>query len=242
MSNILFFDLETTGTDISKDRICQLALVMTDSKLNILNEFYTLINPEMPISEGAHSIHGISDNDVKDKPTFSQVAGTVFKIIDECDIAGHNILRFDIPIITRQLAESGFIFNPYKEGRNVIDTYQNEVAIHPRTLKGCYTFYYPEMGEANFHDALDDVKICIDILKKQLPIIRENDWHLNDLALNGVRPAESSMSFVWKDGEIIFNFGKHKGKVAKYEKDYLNWYLTQSINADTRELVNLLLK
>lgn len=239
--NIVFFDLETTGTDIGKDRICQLAMIMTDGKLNPIKEFSTLVNPEMPISEGAFSIHGIADEHVANSPKFSDIAKQVYEMIENSHIAGHNILRFDIPILTRQLAESGHVFNPYRNDRRVIDTYQNEVAIHPRTLKGCYEFYYGN-EPMNYHDALDDVKACIKILNKQAPIIKERNLSMTEIAFNGTRPAESSNSFVWKDEEIIFNFGKHKGKVAKYEKDYLKWYLTQSVNPDTRELVNLLLK
>ena len=240
--NILFFDLETTGTDIGTDRICQIAMTLTDGKLNVIEEFSSLVNPEMKISEGANSIHGISDSDVMLSPKFSDIASKVYSMFNDSHIAGHNILRFDIPIITRQLAECGFVFNPYRDDRKVIDTYQNEVYIHPRTLKGCYEFYYGDSGSVKFHDAIDDVRACIDILKKQAPIIKERNLSMTDIAFNGTRPAESSNSFVWKDNEIIFNFGKHKGKVAKYEKDYLRWYLTQSINPDTRELVNLLLK
>ena len=243
-NKIVFFDLETTGTDVTKDRICQIALVLTDENLNVLSEKKTLVNPEMPIPIESSNVHQIYDQDVITAPKFKDIAQAIFDIVDRTDLAGHNIVKFDIPILTRQLSECGFIFNPYKEGKNIYDTLQNEIVLHPRTLEGCFKFYYPERSteEIDFHDALADVKVCIDVFRKQDELLTEKELNVEEVSLGGVRPAESTMSFVWKDGEVIFNFGKHKGKPAKSEKTYLQWYAKQELNLDTKMLVNMLLK
>ena len=143
---LVFFDLETTGINVSKDRIVEIACVkvMPDGavitkpeKEGAENRF--VVNPEMPIPAEASAVHGIYDKDVEDKPTFRQIAKGLFKFLHGCDLAGFNSNRFDIPLLAEEFMRVGVDFS--MEGRNVIDVQVIFHMMEKRTLSAGYKFY-----------------------------------------------------------------------------------------------------
>lgn len=236
---LVFFDLETTGINISKDRIVEISLLKVHP--NGKEEIKTRrINPEMPIPPQATAIHGITDEDVKDCPTFRQVAKSLADILEGCDIAGFNSSRFDVPMLSEEFLRAGVDFDPSK--RKFVDV---QIIFHkkePRTLEAAYRFYCDKELE-DAHSAEADTRATYEVLKSQL---KHYDDLENDIeflskefsSFNNNVDFAGRMIFDEK-GVEVFNFGKHKGKpvsqVLRDEPSYYSWMMDGDFPLNTKQ-------
>lgn len=238
---IVFFDLETTGTNIVKDRIVEISYlkVFPNGKEEIKTR---RINPEMPIPAESTAVHGISDEDVKDSPTFRQVAKSLATNIEGCDLAGFNSSRFDIPLLAEEFLRVGVDIDFSK--RKFIDV---QVIFHKkeqRTLEAAYKFYCGKTLE-DAHSAEADTLATYEVLKAQLE-------HYPDLVNDMAVLAEEYSAFnknvdlsgriiLNDDGIEVFNFGKHKGKpvveVLKREPSFYSWMMDGDFPLNTKQVL-----
>ncbi len=240
---IAFIDLETTGTNIGTDRIVEISILklMPDDITHI--ETFR-VNPTIAIPVESTAIHGITDSDVKDNPTFKQLAPVLLKILEQCDLAGYNSNKFDIPLLVEEFlrAEVDFDF----ENRKFIDVQNIFHKMEQRTLAAAYKFYcHKELTGA--HGAEADVKATFEVLQAQLKMydsLEGNVAYLHkfssandvvDLAGRIVRD---------KRGVEVFNFGKHKGKpvleIFKSEPSYYNWMMDGDFPLSTKRVITKL--
>lgn len=241
---ISFFDLETTGTDVAKDRIVQIAVIRKD-KDGTVDKKSVLINPEMPIPKEATEIHGITDEMVKDAPTFKMVAKSFMnQYIDGYDISGYNILGFDIPVLVEELlrAEVDFSF----EETVFIDVMNIYHMLNPRTLSACYLHYTGQELDGA-HDALVDteatVKILEAMLQKEEEVKGKSNIELSELSKKNENIVDFAGKFVRNEaGVICYNFSKEKGKPVSGNLGMLTWMEGKDFTMDTMNWVRKLKK
>ncbi len=237
---LAFFDLETTGLDIAHDRIIEISIVKVfpDGK----EETYTRrINPTIPISAESTKITGIKDEDVKDMPEFKAVAKEIANFLDNCDLAGYNSNRFDIPLLAEEFIRADIDFDFTK--RKIIDV---QVIYHKkeqRTLSAAYKFYCNKDLE-NAHSADADTYATYEVLKKQ---VEKYDDIKNDVNfLSGYSSFTKNVDFVGRivyneKNEPIFNFGKYKGKkvvdVLEKDKGYYAWMMKSDFPLYTKKVL-----
>ena len=237
---IVFFDLETTGVDVANDRIVEISLhkVMPDGK----EETKTLrINPEMPIPAQVTEIHGISDEDVKDEPTFNIVAKDVAKFIEGCDLAGYNSNKFDIPLLAEEFLRVGLDVDLKKH--RFIDVQVIFHKMEQRTLSAAYKFYC-EKNLDNAHSAEADTIATYEILKAQIDRYTELNNDVEELSKfsSHNKNADFAGRIVYNDKEEeVFNFGKYKGQTVEsvLEKDqgYFSWMLNSDFPLYTKKVL-----
>ncbi len=236
---LVFFDLETTGINITKDRIVEISLlkVHPNGKEEIKSR---LINPEMPIPPQATAIHGITDDDVKDCPTFKQVAKSLADMLEGCDLAGFNSSRFDVPMLSEEFLRAGVDFDMSK--RKFVDV---QIIFHKkeqRTLEAAYKFYCDKELQ-NAHSAESDTIATYEVLKSQLD--RYPDLE-NDVAFLSKEYSSfnNNVDFAGRiildeKGVEVFNFGKHKGKpvtqVLRDEPSYYAWMMDGDFPLNTKQ-------
>ncbi len=258
--DLCFFDLEATGLNVVRDRIMQIAMIKFFKDGREPAELNLLINPGIPISEEAFSVHGISPKDVANKPTFRQVAQQLYDFIGDADLAGYNINRFDVPMLMEEFARVGIDFDI--ENRRIVDCQRIFYRMEPRTLRAALKFYCgKDMEDA--HDALADVRATVEVLKGQLEMYRGVD-HVdpdgkvtpepvrNDIqALHDFTQDPNQIDVTNRlkynaKGEVVFNFGKYIGKpVAETlykDRQYYNWMLNKEFSAQVKRLIRKLVK
>ena len=229
---IVFFDLETTGTNINSDRIVEICYLKVYPNGN--EESKTLrINPEMPIPAESSAVHGIYDADVADCPTFKEVAKSIANDIEGCDLAGFNSNRFDIPVLAEEFLRAGVDIDLNR--RKFIDVQTIFHKMEQRTLSAAYKFYCNKSLE-NAHTAEADTLATYEVLKAQLD--RYPDLK-NDVAfLSQYSCYSNNVDFagrmVYNDkGEEVINFGKYKGRlvteILKSDPGYYSWILSFAI-------------
>ncbi|MDO7703195.1 MAG: 3'-5' exonuclease, partial [Flavobacteriaceae bacterium] len=208
---LCFFDLETTGTDISKDRIVEIAVLkLHPDGLQEKKEWRT--NPEQPIPAEASAVHGITDEMVASEPTFKELSNEIYSFIKGCDLAGYNSDRFDIPLLVEELLRAEVDFD-FKNNKTV-DVQTIFHKMEQRTLTAALRFYCnEELTEA--HSAHADTKATHDVLIAQLD--RYQELEPNIAFLNEFSSRRKTVDFAGfvvynKDEEACFGFGKHKGK------------------------------
>jgi DNA polymerase-3 subunit epsilon len=258
--DLCFFDIESTGLNVLRDRILQLAIIKFQKNSNQPEELSMLINPGVPISEEAFQVHGISAKDLSNKPVFAQVADKIFKFIGDADLAGYNSNRFDIPMLVEEFARVGIDFDMAK--RRTIDVQRIFYKMEPRTLKAAVRFYC-QKDLINAHDALSDVRATISVFEGQLEKyvgkevenedgllgsspITPDIQQLHDFT-NDLRFLDATQKLrVEKDGTVVFNFGKYEGKpageVLYKDKNYYNWIITKEFSTQVKQAVKSLLK
>lgn len=258
--DLVFFDVETTGLNVIRDRILQIALVKYSKKNTEPQELSMLINPGIPISEEAMSIHGISPKDLANKPTFAQVAKQLHDFIGNADLGGYNAARFDIPMLMEEFDRVGLEFDISK--RRIIDVQRIFYKMEPRTLKAALRFYcQKELSDA--HDALADVRATVDVFKGQLQhyegknLIDENGNEVvepikNDMQIlhdftNDLKMVDATQKLKYDmNGKIVFNFGKYVGQpvidVFLKDKQYYHWILEKEFSAQVKNTVKTLMK
>ena len=237
---IIFFDLETTGTDISKDRIVEICYikVMPDGREI---EYTKRINPEMHIPEVASAVHGIYDADVKDCPTFKEVAREIANEFEGCDVAGFNSNRFDLPLLAEEFLRAQVDIDLSR--LRAIDV---QVLYHkrePRTLSAAYKFYCGENLE-DAHSALADTRATYNVLKAQLD---HYDDMPNDIeALSKESSFTNNVDFAGRivydaNGNEVFNFGKYKGMpvdaVLERDPGYYGWMMNGDFSLNTKQVL-----
>lgn len=237
---ICFFDLETTGVNISKDRIVEISIlkVYPDGK----EESKTwLVNPEMKIPAEVTAIHGISDDDVKDQPTFNVLAKEIYNMISDADLGGFNSNRFDIPLLAEELLRADIDFD--MKNRVAVDVQTIFHKMEQRTLSAAYKFYCDKNLE-DAHSAEVDTKATYEVLKAQ--IARYNDLENDTKFLAEFSSRKHFADFAGfiaynKKGEEYFTFGKHKNKrvedVLKDEPGYFGWLLNADFPLYTKKVL-----
>ncbi len=246
--SIAFFDVETTGLNISQDRIIEICI----KKINVdysTAVYYSRINPEgKTIELGAFEKHGISLEDLKNSPTFKSVSNEIFSFINNCDLGGYNCMRFDIPILIEEFMRAGINYDPRQV--RVIDAYSILTTMESRKLEAVYEKYTGKTLE-NAHTAEADIDATIEIFNKQLEVYGEkmpSSIDEIDKLINEPNIVDYARRFkMTEDKKIIFNFGKYQGKtvaeVFKTDKSYFSWIINKSdMPLDTKFVTTKLLQ
>ena len=223
---IVFFDLETTGINITSDRIVEIAIIKVHPN-GKEEEKSMRINPTIPIPKESSKIHKIYDEDIKDAPTFKEVAKEIATFIEGCDLAGFNSNRFDIPLLAEEFIRADVDIDMHK--RRMIDVQTIFHKMEQRTLVAAYKFYCNESLE-NAHAAMADTKATYEVLKAQLDKYEdlENDMDfLNKFSTHHKHADFLGRIIFNKNNEEVINFGKYKGQTVEsvFEKDpgYYSW-------------------
>lgn len=237
---ICFFDLETTGVNISKDRIVEISIlkVYPDGK----KESKTwLVNPEIPIPKEVTAIHGISDADVANEPTFKELGKEIHQMIKDSDLGGFNSNRFDIPLLAEEMLRAEIDFD--MRNRRAVDVQTIFHKMEQRTLSAAYKFYCNKNLD-DAHSAEADTNATYEVLKAQLERYDSLENNINFLSEFSSRKkfADFAGFIIFnKDGEECFSFGKHKGKkvvdVLEQEPGYFGWLLNADFPLYTKKVL-----
>lgn len=250
---LAFFDLETTGVHVVTDRIVEISIYKVNPDGS--NESFTkLVNPTIPIPAEVTAIHGIKNEDVADAPTFAQLAPTLEAFLQNCDLAGYNSNKFDVPMLIEEFLRCNIQFDIKK--RRLIDVQNIFHKMEPRTLKAAYRFYCgKELIGA--HEAEADTRATYEILLAQIERYQgvdfeDNEGKLSQPVYNDVQ-ALHDFSYnhrnadlvghigLNRQGKEIFNFGKHKGRlveeVFKREPQYYDWMMKADFPLSTKSLI-----
>ncbi|MDL1914115.1 MAG: 3'-5' exonuclease [Bergeyella sp.] len=223
---LCIFDLETTGTRIGKDRIVEICIlkVATDGRKET---FTWLINPEVPIPEETTKLHGITDEKVKDAPTFKKIAPKILGVISGSDLAGFNSNRFDVPLLAEELLRAGLDFDLSKF--RLVDAQTIFHKMEPRNLSAAYRFYCGKTLE-NAHSAEADVRATFEVLDAQVAHYKDlpkDIAGLSEFSYHNKFADLAGFISLDKEGDEIFAFGKYKGQKIKevFLKDvgYYGW-------------------
>ena len=259
---MVFFDLETTGTDVATDRIIEMAFikVMPDGQWQVRpdqsqGQGRMLINPEMPIPPESTAIHGIGDADVKDAPTFASLSARLFRWLEGCDLAGFNSNRFDVPLLAEEFLRCNIAFKV--TDRHLVDVQNIFHKMEQRTLRAALKFYCDE-ELADAHEALPDIEATLKVFAEQLRRYKDHTildskgetvgplpQNVPDIAEFGSRGRNVDLAgrFVLDDEDkVIFNFGKYRGvrlmDVLERDPGYYGWMM----NGDFPRYTKLVLK
>lgn len=239
---LAFFDLETTGLNIASDRIVEISILKVFPPDGGRKESKTLlINPTIPIPAEITRIHGISDMDVADAPTFQQVSGELADFLQDCDLAGYNCNYFDIPLLMEEFLRAGVNFDT--TDRKFVDVQGIFHKKEERTLSAAYKFYCGKSLE-NAHSAEADITATYEILEAQLekyPDLKNDVAYLHNFTSRS-RRADFAGRFIYSEkNTIVFNFGKHSGKVAeevfRTEPSYYSWMMNGEFSLHTKKII-----
>jgi len=236
--SLALFDLETTGLDIVNDRIVEISilLIQTDGSQTTFTE---RINPTIPISPESIAIHGISDEDVRDKPTFKEIGHKIKQFIGSSDLGGFNSNRFDIPLLVQEFLQNDIEFDISK--RKLIDVQNIFHKMEKRTLQAAYKFYCnKELIDA--HSAESDVKATFDVLEAQLEKygdLTPTSTFLHEFSAMNKNVDLAGRMIYDEGGTELFNFGKYKGKsvssVLKKDASYYSWIMNADFPLETKQ-------
>ena len=223
---LVFFDLETTGTILGIDRIVELAVIKLWPS-GERSEYEWRFNPEMAIPEEATQIHGIGDEDVRDKPTFRDSLGEIREVFRDSDVAGFNIARFDMPLLQSELERAGV---KAFSSRDIVDAMTIFHHKERRDLSAALR-YFCDKDLENAHSALADVRATVEVLEAQLSRYADLPTTVAELAAfvsgGDSHYEDSGRWFVRRGGTLLFAKGRHCGKsvdeVARTTSDYLEW-------------------
>ncbi len=234
---IAFIDLETTGINITTDRIVELAIVKISPDGSKLVK-RKLINPLMPIPESSSAIHGITDEMVKEAPSFKQISNEVKQFIEGADLGGYNSNRFDIPMLLEEFLRAGIEYSV--DGKRLVDVQKIFHMMEQRTLSAAYKFYCSKTLEGA-HGAEADATATWEVLEAQL----ERYPQIGDSVESIVKftgeddIVDFARRFVKDKGIEVFNFGKHKGKpvaqVLREEPQYYDWMMKGDFPINTKQ-------
>lgn len=250
---IAFFDLETTGTNVGTDRIVEISVLKLLPD-NTKESYTKRVNPTIPISEESTSIHGISDADVADAPTFEQIAPELKNFLKGCDLSGYNCLKFDVPLLVEEFLRVGIDFDI--TNRRIIDVQNIFHKMEQRTLHAAYQFYCnKDLTDA--HSAEADTLATYEVLKAQLEKYEETPF--TDKEGNTSYPVKNDVEQLHKfshyhknadlvgqiiydeQGKEMFNFGKHKGKrvedIFRKNPSYYDWMMNADFPRSTKKLI-----
>lgn len=233
---LAIFDLETTGVDLVNDRIIQLSVIkIVDWKET--ERLTMLINPGVPIPAAATAVHGITDRDVLVEPKFFQVAEQIHEFFKGCDLAGYNILRFDVPMLVQEFERCRIAWP--EDGVRYLDAQNIFFKMEPRTLEAAVKFYC-NRDHVEAHSAEADALATLDVLKEQVSRYRELGSSLDEAsAFLGLKDLADPTGKIARNenGDLIFNFGKNKGLKVVDFPDYVRWMLEADFPAITKAVL-----
>jgi len=242
---LVIFDLETTGIDPGSDRIVEIAIlrIEPDGSTDCRTR---RVNPERPIPPGATAVHGITDEDVREEPAFRQIARGLLDLMEGADLAGFNVRRFDVPLLERELRDCGLELGT--TDRRIVDAMTIFHRKEPRDLSAAARFYLDREHEGA-HAAEADILVTLDVLEAQLeryPDLPRTVEELDIWTRARRNAVDSSGKFVWKNGDVVFAFGKHSGRplrdIAGEAPGYLEWIAKQDFPEDMLDLVRRALR
>ncbi|MHC1781122.1 MAG: exonuclease domain-containing protein [Bacteroidales bacterium] len=238
---LLFFDIESTGLNVATDRIVEISAlkIMPNGDQEIKTR---RINPTIPISPEAQKIHGISNEDVAECPTFKEVAKSLAHWMSGCDFSGYNATKFDIPLLAEEFLRAGVNFDFRK--RRIVDVQNIFHKLEQRTLSAAYKFYCNKDLE-NAHSAEADTVATFEILEAQLDKylgVLENDVKfLSDFSAKTKNLDYAGRIILDENDVPVINFGKHKGKsvenVFKSDSGYYSWMMNGEFTLDTKQVL-----
>ncbi len=252
---LVFFDLETTGLNIGKDKIVEIALLKVMPDGTEISKTY-ILNPGVPIPAICSAIHGIYDMDVIDKPRFEEVADEIALFIEDCDMAGFNSNKFDFPLLVEEFLRCGRRLD--LRNRRLIDVQNIYHKMEPRTLSAAYRLYC-EKELTDAHQAEIDTKATYEVLKAQIERYKDREYEDKVTGRKSVPIVNNvvELSSFCSDGrnvdlvghiifndrdEEVFNFGKHKGKaveqVFRMEPSYYDWMMKADFPLYTKEVIS----
>lgn len=241
---ICFFDLETTGTAIGVDRIVEIAILklMPDGTRQIKTRRF---NPEMPIPETASKIHGITNEDVKDAPTFKQAGHEIAAFMNGSDLGGYNSNKFDIPMLVEEFMRCEIAFD--MKGRRCVDVQNIFHKLEPRNLAAAYKFYCNKEIE-NAHQAESDIRATVEVMEAQLDryasVLKNDVDFLHEFTVVSNNVDLAGRIVYNEQKEEVFNFGKHKGKkvveVFENEPSYYDWMMKGDFPQQTKQVITSL--
>lgn len=242
---LVVFDIESTGVSPRKDRIIELAAIKLMPNGEEISKCW-LMNPSVPIPPETTAIHGISDEIVKDCPTFADKADEIFEFFRDCDLSGFNADRFDIPCLEEEFARVGKAFAP--SARKHVDVQRIYHKKEPRDLSAAVKFYLGRNHEGA-HGAEADTRATLEVLKAQMlkysdlpSTVDEMDEYL---VPHDPLNADRAGTLRWKNGELTINFGKKKGESLKKlllnEPNYLKWIMKGDFDTEVRMIIKDLL-
>ncbi|GJM61443.1 MULTISPECIES: 3'-5' exonuclease [Persicobacter] len=246
---LVFFDLETTGVNITADRIVEYAFVKQNPD-GSTEKLVSRINPEIPIPVETSLIHGIYSKDVKDAPTFKEVSKDLARFLEGCDLGGFNIVRFDVPLLMEEFNRVGIDFDITK--RNLIDAQKIFHMMEKRNLSAAFKFYCGKTLE-DAHSAEADTIATLEVFKAQVEKYEgeeafdmkgnllgtiQNDMKVIDRISSSNQVDLAGRMVYSEEGVPLINFGKHKGKpveeVLKREPAYYDWVMRGDFPQDTK--------
>lgn len=250
---LAFLDLETTGLKIAVDRIVEISIVKAmpngERKTKTMR-----LNPTIPISEESESIHGISNEDVANEPTFADVAKELNQFLQGCDLAGYNSNKFDIPLLVEEFLRADIDFDI--KNRKLIDVQNIFHKMEPRTLVAAYRFYC-DKDLSNAHSAEADTIATLEVLEAQLSKYEDQEYQDRDGNIS--KPIENNVNALSqfsvmnknadlvghvvfnKNNQEVFNFGKYKNvpveQVFAKEPPYYDWMMKADFPLSTKKVI-----
>ncbi len=228
------------------DRIVEIAIlkIYPDGKET---KYHERVNPEVPIPPEATKVHGIGDEHVKDCVPFKKLAATIGQFLKDCDLAGYNLIRFDLPLLQNEFGRAEVELS--LEERRIVDACQIFHRKEPRDLAAALKFFCGE-EHSQAHSAMHDVRACWKVLEAQLSRYTDLPLDLQELHnycnRRDERFADAERKFEWRHNEATFAFGKYKGRslreVARQEPGFLEWMLASDFGAETKAIVERALK
>ena len=234
---LAILDLETTGVNISTDRIVEIAIVriQPDGTRQVKRK---LINPEMPIPQASSSVHGITDEMVQNAPTFRQAANEIRQFLENCDLAGYNSNRFDIPLLVEEFLRAGQEIDFDKI--RLVDVQKIFHTMEQRTLSAAYKFYCEKELEGA-HSAEVDALATFEILLAQVKRYPQLGVSVESIlqSIGDEQIVDFARRFVMENGKEVFNFGKYKGQsveeVLRKERQYYDWMMKGDFPLHTKQ-------
>lgn len=234
---LAIIDIEATGTNLSIDSIVEIAIVRisTDGTKTVKRK---LLNPEMPISKSSVDVHGITNEMLKDAPTFKQVANEIKQFLEHCDLAGYNSNRFDVPLLAEEFLRIGLDFD--FKGRKLLDVQKIFHMMEQRTLSAAYKFYCNQHLEGA-HGAEADAVATWEVLQAQVEKYPQLGLTIESIiqCIGEDCIVDFARRMIVENGIEIFNFGKHKGRavaeVLKAEPQYYDWMMKGDFPLHTKQ-------
>ena len=237
---ICFFDLETTGVNVAKDKIVEISILKVFPNGNKESKTW-LVNPERPIPAETTAVHGITDEKVANEPTFKELSSSIYEMIKGCDLGGFNSNRFDIPLLAEELLRADIDFD--MKNSSAVDGQTIFHKMEQRTLVAAYKFYC-DKDLTDAHSAAADTEATYEVLKAQLERYEELENDTRFLAEFSSRKkfADFAGFLIYnKEGQECFSFGKHKGKlvtdVLETEPGYFGWLLNADFPLYTKKVL-----
>jgi DNA polymerase-3 subunit epsilon len=238
---IVFFDLETTGLDLRKDRILQYSFLKINKGVQTM--LASKVNPGIPISPESSEVHGFYEEDLKDAKLFSEGhAESIYEYIQGCALSGFNIKRFDIPILSEDFSLAGIDWD--WRDHEILDVKQLYAKLHPRTLAATYRNYFNKDFHGA-HDASADTYATFDIFSAMVgnrELEQETVEEIASFASDGKDVIDLDHKFTHDEkGNVVFNFSKNKGQHVNGNKGMLNWMLMNDFSSDTKKVIEKIL-